>query len=56
MTNKTVVRIRVWVRAWIRIYMRTRNYYIEMNDIWLENKLKVYVNQSKICIRFTDID
>ena len=27
MTNKTLVRIRVWVRAWIKIYMRTRNYY-----------------------------
>ena len=25
MTNKTLVRIRVW--AWIKIYMRTRNYY-----------------------------
>ena len=27
MTNKTLVRTRVWVRAWIKIYMRTRNYY-----------------------------
>ena len=27
MTNKTVVTIRVWVRALIKIYMRTRNYY-----------------------------
>ena len=26
MANKTLVRIRVWVRAWIKIYMRTRNY------------------------------
>ena len=25
MTNKTLVRIRVLVRAWIKIYMRTRN-------------------------------
>ena len=27
MTNKTLVRIRVWIRAWIKIYIRTRNYY-----------------------------
>ena len=25
MTNKTLIRIRVSVRAWIKIYMRTRN-------------------------------
>ena len=27
MTNKTLVRIRVWARACIKTYMRTRNYY-----------------------------
>ena len=31
MTNKMLVRIRVWIRAWIRawikIYIKTRNYY-----------------------------
>ena len=31
MTNKTLVRINVWVRAyWIKIYMRTRNHYPEV--------------------------
>ena len=27
MTNKTMVRIGVWVRVWIKIYTRQRNYY-----------------------------
>ena len=27
MTNKMLVRIRVWIRAWIKIYIRTQNYY-----------------------------
>ena len=27
MTNKMLVRIRVWISAWIKIYIRTRNYY-----------------------------
>ena len=31
MTNKTLVRIRVWIRAWIKIYIRTRNYYRVLN-------------------------
>ena len=30
MTNKALVRIRVWVRAWFKIYMRTRNYYPQL--------------------------
>ena len=33
MTNNTLVRIRVLVRAWIKIYMRTRNYY-QQNLFW----------------------
>ena len=37
MTNKTLVRIRVWVRAWIKIYMRTRNYYHQEDDSELKS-------------------
>ena len=49
MTNKTLVRIRVWVRAWIKMYMRTRNYYPRWNltfgkcnlqDGWMDAALK----------------
>ena len=35
MTNKTLVRIRVWVRAWIKICMRTRNYTnFHLSTVW----------------------
>ena len=34
MTNKTLVRIRVWIRAWIKIYIRTRNYYRKDGQLW----------------------
>ena len=42
MTNKTLVRIRVWVRAWIKIYMRTRNYCQRRGIIkWILDIIKI---------------
>ena len=55
MSSRSVTDLSYLSNVWMKTFAFFHNLK-EMNDIWLENKLKVYVNQSKICVRFTDID